>query len=155
MTRRFLVALDGSERAEGVFRCAVGLADALGASLHLLRAVAVPPEFPPAGHVAYVDELPAYLMSQAEAELRAFAAQAPHLQIETVVRDSPQPWRTIIDVADEIDAALIVVGSHGFHGIDHLLGTTAGKVANMATRNVLVVRGDLAPTPRRPAPARQ
>ena len=52
-----------------------------------------------------------------------------------------QPWRTIIDVADEIGADLIVVGSHGYHGLDHLLGTNAAKVANQACRNVLVVRG--------------
>ena len=34
---------------------------------------------------------------------------------------------------------LIVLGSHGYGTLDMLLGTTAGRVANIATRNVLVV----------------
>jgi nucleotide-binding universal stress UspA family protein len=117
----------------------VELAGALGASLHLLSAVAVPPEFPPAGHVSRADELAAYLSTEAEARLQTFAARAPHQHIELIVRESAQPWRAIIDVADEIGADLIVVGSHGYHGLDHLLGTNAGKVANQARRNVLVV----------------
>jgi len=155
MSRNFLVALDGSRRSLGVFHCAVDLAESIEASLHLLRAVAVPPEFPPAGHVSHADALSGYLMTRAEADLRAFAARAPHLRIETIVRDSSQPWRTIVDVADEIDASMIIVGSHGYHGIDYLLGTTAGKVANLASRNVLVVHHDpdaRVSTPWRPRP---
>jgi nucleotide-binding universal stress UspA family protein len=139
MTRKFLVALDSSERAETVLRSAVDLAEALGASLYLLRVVSVPPEFPPAGHVAHADELPGYLMRQARDQLATFVAMAPRLHVETIVRDSSQPWRAILDVAEEIDADLIVLGSHGYHGIDHLLGTNAGRVANLASRNVLVV----------------
>src|SRR6185437_1534092 len=122
-----------------VFGYSVGLAESLGASIHLLRAISVPPEFPPAAHVSSGDGLPGYLVKKAEADLRAFAARAPRLRIETMVRESTQPWRVIIDVADEIDADLIVVGSHGYFGIDHLLGTNAGKVANLANRNVVVV----------------
>jgi nucleotide-binding universal stress UspA family protein len=139
MTHKLLVALDASDRAEGVFRTAVGLAEPLGATLHLLRVVTVPPEFPPAGHVSRVDLLPAYLAQQAALHLREFAQQTPHLQVETSVVQSSEPWRAIIDEADRSSADLIVVGSHGYHGIDHLLGTTAGKVANLARRNVLVV----------------
>jgi nucleotide-binding universal stress UspA family protein len=139
MIRRFLVALDGSERAERVFQCAIELADLAGASLHLLRVVAVPPAFPPAGRVLYPDPLPAHLLAQAEAQLGAFARRAPHLHVETIVRDSTQPWKVIIDAADQIRADLIVVGSHGYQGLDYLVGTNAGKVANLARRNVLVV----------------
>jgi nucleotide-binding universal stress UspA family protein len=31
------------------------------------------------------------------------------------------------------------VGSHGYHGLDYLLGTNASKVANLAHRDVFVV----------------
>jgi nucleotide-binding universal stress UspA family protein len=141
MIRNLLVALDGSKRAGGVIRCAVELAEALGASLHLLRVVAIPPEFPPAGHVSHVDALPGYLLRQAEAQLLPFAEQTPHLQVEMSVLDSAQPWRAILETADRIGADMIVVGSHGYHGLDYLLGTNAGKVANLARRNVLVVHG--------------
>jgi nucleotide-binding universal stress UspA family protein len=139
MISKILVALDGSERADGVFRGAAELAASLGASLHLLSAVAVPPEFPPAAYTSHVDGLPAYLVTQAEAHLHALALRARHMRVEVIVRESTQPWRAIIEVADEIGADLIVVGSHGYHGVDYLLGTNAGKVANQARRNVLVV----------------
>ena len=101
----------------------------------------MPPAFPPAGHVSRVDALPAYLMRQAEAQLLAFAERAPHLHVELIVLDSGQPWRAIIETADWIGADMIVVGSHGYHWLDYLLGTNAGKVANLARRNVLVVHG--------------
>jgi nucleotide-binding universal stress UspA family protein len=141
MIRKILVALDGSERAPGVFGRAVELAEVHGASLHLLRAVALPPEFPPAGHVEEADHLPAFLLREADAQLRAFAAKAPGRQVATIVIESSQPWRAIIEAADRIDADLIVVGSHGYHAIDYLLGTNAGRVANLANRDVLVVHG--------------
>jgi nucleotide-binding universal stress UspA family protein len=139
MIHKLLVALDASARAESVFRSAVEIAEPLGASLHLFRSVAVPPEFPPAGHVPQADALPAYLTRQAEAQLQAFAARVPHLHVEISVVESSLPWRAIVDMADRVGADLVVVGSHGFHGIDHVLGTTAGKVANLSRRNVLVV----------------
>jgi hypothetical protein len=50
-----------------------------------------------------------------------------------------QPWRAILAAADTVDAELIVLGSHGYHGWDRILGTTAGKIANLAQRNVLIV----------------
>jgi nucleotide-binding universal stress UspA family protein len=50
-----------------------------------------------------------------------------------------QPWRCILELGDELDAELIVVGAHGFH-LDPTLGSTASKVVNHARRNVLVVR---------------
>jgi nucleotide-binding universal stress UspA family protein len=63
-----------------------------------------------------------------------------------VVRVDPvtEPWIGILAAADAVDAALIVLGSHGYRGWDRVLGTTAGKVANSSHRNVLVVhdRGD-------------
>ena len=44
--------------------------------------------------------------------------------------------QTLPDTAD-----LVVIGSHGYGGLDRLLGTTAAKVANRAPCSVLVVRG--------------
>jgi len=139
MIHKLLVALDASARAEGVFRGAVDLAEPVGASLHLLRVIAVPPEFPPAGHVSRADALPTYLAREATTQLRSFAERAPHLRIETSTVESTQPWRAILEAADRVDADLIVLGSHGYQGIDYLLGTNAGKVANLARRNVFVV----------------
>jgi nucleotide-binding universal stress UspA family protein len=130
--------LDGSERSDSVFRCAVALAEPRGASIHLLCVIAAPPELPPEGHVSRADGVSDYPRGQAEAELRAFAGLAPHLHVETTVIESRQPWGAIVDAAEDVDADLIVVGSHGYDGLDYLLGTNAGRVANLLRRNVLV-----------------
>ncbi len=50
-----------------------------------------------------------------------------------------RPWVEILRKAVEIDADLVVIGSHGYRGWDRLLGTTAGRVVDLADRNVLVV----------------
>jgi len=63
--------------------------------------------------------------------------------IERIVVALGTAWDSIVRTAGEVDADLIVVGSHGYTGVDRLLGTTAAKVVNHADRNVLVVRTPL------------
>jgi universal stress protein A len=46
----------------------------------------------------------------------------------------------IIQFAQAMSADLIIVGSHGQHGISHLLGSTAGSLLHHADCDVLVVR---------------
>lgn len=46
----------------------------------------------------------------------------------------------IIDLAHDLDADLIVIGSHGRHGLQLLLGSTANGVMHLATCDVLAVR---------------
>jgi nucleotide-binding universal stress UspA family protein len=56
------------------------------------------------------------------------------------------PWQAVCAAAVDESVDLIVIGSHGYSGIDHLIGTTAAKIVNHADRPVLVVR-PLAPAP--------
>lgn len=46
----------------------------------------------------------------------------------------------IIDKADELKADLIIIGSHGKHGLGLLLGSTASGVMHHAKCDVMVVR---------------
>ena len=136
--RLVLVALDGSARAPRVLAVANDLAARYGAPLALLRVIEIPPEFPPAGAGFAEDRLPAYLAKTASAELAALA-KSYDIAAESMLVRKGQPWRAILEAADELDADIIVMGSHGYSGLDHLLGTTAGKVANLAARNVFIV----------------
>ncbi len=139
MIRSVLVALDGSSRSAGVFDAAAELAAPFGAHLHLFRAVQVPPEFPPAGAASHADTLPEYLAKEAWRGMLDLTQRAPGVAFTIRVDASQQPWRAILTASDELAVDLIVLGSHGYHGLDHLLGTTAAKVANLARRNVLVI----------------
>lgn len=138
MIRKLLVALDGSGRTAGVLAAALEIAARFDATLIPFRASQAPPEFPPAAHVSQPDLLAGHLEQAAIEELLAL------LRGITVTSEPPviglgQPWRAILQAAEEHDVDLIVLGSHGYHGLDRALGTTAGKVANLARRNVLVV----------------
>jgi nucleotide-binding universal stress UspA family protein len=49
-------------------------------------------------------------------------------------------WKGIVDIADEHDASLIVLGSHGRSGLAGvLLGSVAEAVASHSQRSVLIV----------------
>ncbi|HEX8792229.1 MAG TPA: universal stress protein [Polyangiaceae bacterium] len=140
MINRILVAVDGSDRAPMVFAAAVEIAAHFRAALRPFRAVMVPPEFPAAAAGSRSDPLAWHLLETAEEELAQLIPDAPPgVLIEPPVVRIGQAWRLILAVADEIDADLVVIGSHGYHGLDRILGTTAARVANVSTRNVLVV----------------
>jgi nucleotide-binding universal stress UspA family protein len=139
MIAQVLVALDGSSRAPRVFDTAAEITTRFNAQLHPLRVISVPPEFPAAAAGSEADRLPELLSRVATEDLEHLAARAPHVAVgEPMVRVG-DPWRVILAVGDELDVDLIVLGSHGYGGIDRLLGTTAARVANLARRNVLVV----------------
>ncbi len=61
-------------------------------------------------------------------------------QMEGKHIDVGSPPRKIRDYAKSVDADLIVVGSHGKHGVQLLLGSTASGVLHGAHCDVLAVR---------------
>ena len=136
--RTILCAVDGSVRAPGVVKAAAELARAMSAHVVLFRAVVVPPDFAPAGPTT-PDLLPAYLEREATEALTRLGTSISDVPCDLRVVQADQPWRAILAAADTADAELVVLGSHGYHGWDHILGTTAGKIANLARRNVLIV----------------
>jgi nucleotide-binding universal stress UspA family protein len=49
-------------------------------------------------------------------------------------------WETVVDVADELDAAVIVIGSRGLNGMrEALVGSLSHEVAEHAGRPLLIV----------------
>lgn len=57
-----------------------------------------------------------------------------------VERVSATVWHTILDVADELDCRLIVVGTRGLTAVKSaLLGSVSGAVVHHSTRPVMIV----------------
>ena len=78
---------------------------------------------------------------------RAGAEHARHAGFDADARaELAQPtWESIVDVADEIDAAVIVIGSRGLSGLKEVVeGSLSHEVAEHAGRPVLI-----APPPHR------
>lgn len=140
MFQKILAALDDSRRAPSVLEAAIEIARLAHGRLYVLRVVTVPPEFPPAAAGMPADPLVARLSADASRELSRLIAGAPSgVSIHPPIVKAGTPWKIILEAAEEQDVDVIVLGSHGYHGWDRVLGTTAGRVANSATRNVLVV----------------
>lgn len=141
--QRILVALDASPRAPLVAAAAARLAASYRAKLVLLRAIYVPVELPREIYAHDAASLEDVLCRDAHADLERLARDLPPGLVERITTEVGTPWDAIVRAGRSLDADLIVVGSHGFSGIDHVLGTTAAKVVNHADRNVLIVRTPL------------
>ena len=136
MYKTILVPIDMSHIAEG--KANIDLAAqhaATGASIILLNVVEEIPNW------AAV-ELPAGLLDKSleasQSELKAIAAAAG-MKVEVEVRTG-HSYNTILDVAEEKNADLIIIASHRPGLQDYFLGSTASKVVRHANCSVLVVR---------------
>ncbi len=135
--KRVLVALDDSPRATAVFDVGAEYARRLGAKLYLIRTITVPPHFPPPS--AEEDPLPRRLSEMAKHDLSSIAERAPDIALAETLITFGLPGQMILEIAEKLKVDLIVLGSHGFHSRDRILGTTATAIANHSTHNVLVV----------------
>jgi nucleotide-binding universal stress UspA family protein len=157
MARSIVVGTDGSEPADEAVRQAIDLASREGARLHLVTAYhhqQILPETTiwtndPKGvidtgrteargpHTETVN-----LREVAESVLKRAAGDAlsKGVEVETHAREG-QPAEVIIDIANQEQADLIVVGSRGLTGIRrYLLGSVSSKVSEHAPCNVMIVR---------------
>ena len=82
--------------------------------------------------------------AEANAAEGAALARAAGIEAESrTVFAAEKPWQSIIAAADELDAGLILVGSHGYNGLRPLvLGSVSHQLAHHAHQPVIAV-----PTP--------
>lgn len=144
--KRILVGLDGSPREREVLLAAQDLAERYAAALILFRAVGIPAEMPPEAYLKPELALLDLLQSRASAALEACARTIPEpLRTRVELKQSvANPWRGVCAAAIEEQVDLIVIGSHGYGALDHVLGTNAARIVNHAHCSVLVVRSDAA-----------
>lgn len=79
------------------------------------------------------------LKKSAQKSLQEFSEKM-HLNNADLVVTVGTPKYEIVQVANEKKVDLIVIGSHGRHGLKRLLGSTADGVLHLSNKDVLAVR---------------
>jgi len=139
--KRILVPIDFSEDSKKALRYATAFARQFGAKiilLHVLVPIPVSSEYP-CGPVVMQqqDETARYLEDQLSTLGRKEAGDSVS---EAVVRCGAG-FDEIARAAKELDIDLIVLSTHGYTGLKHiLLGSTAERVVRHASCPVLIVR---------------
>ena len=139
--RNILVAADFSEAGENAVKVADTLADRFGASLTILHVIEHFPEDQPVDVIPPEDADPQkFLTDRARSYLEKLSVRIgrPSAVLEVVV-STRSANREIVQYAQGQGIDLIVVGSHGKHGIQGILGSTATSVMHAASVDVLVV----------------
>jgi universal stress protein A len=140
--QNILCATDFSVHCRAATERAVEMARRYGAKLTLLHVVEYFPEDRSNELIAPEDREPsAYRKQQAHTLLAKFAEDLGCGEAAREVSFSTRSARHgIIRFAEEQSIDLIVVATHGRHGIANILGATAYGVVHRATCDVLAVR---------------
>jgi nucleotide-binding universal stress UspA family protein len=142
-----LICYDGSDDAKRAIDVAAGLLGKrravvldVGPLVTPAEALTVMSPVTPAAAFENINEDDARVRAHAGAEL----ARQAGLDAEARANIVSPTWQGIVDVADEIDAAVIVIGSRGLRGLREVIeGSISHEVAEHARRPVLI-----APPPR-------
>ena len=141
LPKTILVPHDFGTSSDHALAYAVDLAKALGAELVVMHAFEIPMVGFPDGTLVATPELASRVLEGANvglakaAELHAGSGVA----IRTLVKQGPT-WQTIGETATELGVGMIVMGTHGRHGLPRaLLGSVAEKVVRTAHCPVLTI----------------
>jgi nucleotide-binding universal stress UspA family protein len=120
---------------------AIDLARRTNTQITLFRSVGLPPDI---SHTDIVGLTPnavtERLVETAKRDLLQYSEEVPTELLAAVQVAIGTPWSAICAEAKKLGADLVMIGSHGYGGLDRILGTTAAKVVNHAECSVLVVR---------------
>jgi|SRR5690242_14406211 len=152
--RHILVAVDLSEQDTYVVQKARNLAQAFRAKLSVIHVLDnIPMPDTAYGTVVPLDQDSSYeMLETVKARLRGLANS---LGVDTGDRWMIWgiPGEEIVRIARQEGADLIMVGSHGRHGLGLLLGSTANRVLHHAECDVMAIR--LPHEIERPVPMRE
>jgi len=145
--QRIVVGVNQAETAARAAETALELGAALGAEVHLVCALADGGGAPLSSMVAGAalaggrpdPNLPGDTDARAHAErylTRLTKGAAATTRHHVLPGD---PAEVILQVADEVDADLVVVGNKGMQGARRVLGSVPNSVSHNAGRSVLIV----------------
>jgi len=138
--KHILVATDFSESSGAALELALSFAKAFDTELTLLHSWNVP-IYP------YLDPMPS--SGDLTTAIQQAATKRLTEELERVKNVLPraksvlamgQPWQQILETSKQLGADLVVMGTHGRHGLNHaLMGSVAEKVVRLAEVPVLTV----------------
>ncbi len=148
MYKRIAVAVDGSKTSDTALQEAISLASEMDARILLLHVCEeIPAMWEPGGMNMIPTQDIMQVITDAGKELLAKLEQQVAkrgLEVETRLAET-QGGRAsdiISEEAKKWNADLLVVGTHGRKGVDHILmGSVAERVIRTATMPVLLMRG--------------
>lgn len=141
--QKILVATDFSDCSVEACAYALALARKFDASIHLLHVINEPVDlrgfYVP--HISF-EQLEKEIADGAASMLETFCKQnLQEFSNYTTSVATGVPYEEIIRIAQDQDASLIVIGTHGRSGLDHLIfGSTAERVVRNAPCPVLTIR---------------
>jgi nucleotide-binding universal stress UspA family protein len=140
-----VVGTDGSDTAKEAVRQATELAGKLGAQINLVSAYEPVPEGRLRDERQQVPDDVQWMVHPREdvtstLDEAATQIQEAGVEVETFAREG-DPADSILDVAEEQNADLIVVGNKGMTGAKRfLLGSVPNKVSHHAPCSVMIIR---------------
>ena len=145
MHRHILIPVDGSALSQAALEYGIALAKSVGAKVTVLTVSAPFHTFAP--EAIMVTDTPEQYTKQAAAVAMRYlnaakeVASAAGVSCETVHVEHDHPYLAIIDLAAKKSCDLIVMASHGRHGVSAIvLGSETSKVLTHSSVPVLVVR---------------
>ena len=139
MYKHVLLASDFSPEAVRAEDRAKELTQQYGAKLSIIHVVDYYPSMQLEGGLAMLPNIEEKLNENARSDMDACIKRLGVKAESSYIGHGP-PKGVIVDYANEISADLIVLGSHGRHGLGLLLGSTANGVLHTAKCDVLAVR---------------
>ena len=111
----------------------------LGAKLTLLHAIEHMSSYGAAYGVAAGGDIEEMLLESAKTELAKVGGRTGVSEENQLIKVGPAKF-LILEEAERLGVDLLIVGSHGRHGIRLLLGSTANAVLHGARCDVLAIR---------------
>jgi nucleotide-binding universal stress UspA family protein len=138
-----LVPVDFEEPSECAVDFATRLASASGAKVTLMHAswvvASIYPGYPPGDNGWLVEDLASEARKQLDGIVAKVKETCPRIEGIVVI---DEPGHAILKIADERQADLLVVGTHGRHGLSRLmLGSVAERVLRCSRIPVLTMLG--------------
>lgn len=139
--RIILVPTDFSVCAETALDYALQIAARVGAKVYVMHAYQLPVVGFPDGVLLPTASVASGILTWAQGQLAACVARRKESSVEIIpVLKQADARAAVLEAADELSADLVVMGTHGRHGLARaLIGSVAEAVVRTSTVPVLTI----------------